>query len=379
MLDNELNKETARCLGCRGKPCQKACPLGVSPTDFIKAAKENDFKSAAAEITFKNPLPQTCGLVCPDRFCQKVCIRAKMDQAIAIPCLQAEIIKRGGYQPLALPQNNGKRAAIIGGGPAGIGACYQFLLSGWSVDIYETQNKLGGAARLIPEYRLAHQVLDAEIKRIVENERVNVFLGTRVEDFVALKEQYDGVVLALGEPMSRKLGIIGEEYCVPFIEYLSNPTKFNGMKICVTGGGEVALDCAITAKKCGADTVEMFVRRRQSDMRIMARDQEELTKTGVQVRELSSVIKIKQDGAKFDLNVISNRINDEGKAEACIGTEQELAGYDLVIQALGAYYPKDKIPENFVIAGDMTGVCGTVVQALASGKAAARRVIEENA
>ena len=379
MLDNEFQKEATRCLGCKVKPCQKACPLGVSPTDFIKAAKENDFKGAASEITHKNPLPQTCGLVCPDRFCQKVCIRAKMDQAIAIPCLQAEIIKRGGYQPLALPQNIGKKAAIVGGGPAGIGACYAFLMSGWSVDIYEAQNELGGAARLIPEYRLAHQVLDNEIRRIVENERVKVFLGTRVDDFHALKAQYDGVVLALGEPMSRKLGIVGEEYCVPFTEYLSNPTKFKGMKICVTGGGEVALDCAMTAKKCGADTVEMFVRRRKSDMRIMARDQEELAKTGVYVRELSSVVKIKQEGKKFDLDVISNRINDEGKAEAKLGTEHALYGYDMVIQALGAYYPKDKIPENFVIAGDMTGVCGTVVQALASGKAAAQRVMEENA
>ena len=379
MLDNELKTEATRCLGCKVKPCHKACPLGVSPMDFIQAAKNGDFKTAARQIMAQNPLPMTCGLVCPDRFCQKVCIRGKMDTAIAIPCLQAEIMKRGGYVPLDLPLGNGKKAAIIGGGPAGLGACYEFILSGWSVDIYEAKNELGGAARLIPEYRLPHQVLDEEIKRIVDNERVKVFLGTKVEDFAALKAKYDCVILALGEPEPRKLGIVGEKYSVPFVEYLSHPAKFKGMKICVTGGGEVALDCALSAKKAGAETVEMFVRRRHSDMRIMARDQRELAELGVQVRELSSVIKIKQDGAKFNLDVVSNRINDEGKAEACLGTERELSGYDLVIQALGAYYPKDKIPQNSIIVGDMTGTCGTVVQALASGRVAARRVIEGKA
>jgi glutamate synthase (NADPH/NADH) small chain len=164
---------------------------------------------------------------------------------------------------------------------------------------------------------------------------------------------------------------------VPYTAYLMHPKRFKGMKICVSGGGEVALDCALTAKKNGAAEVEMFVRRRRSDMRIMGRDQEELEQAGVTVRELSSVTKIVLQNGNLCLDVVSNRINDEGKAEACDGTERQLAGYDVVIQALGAYYPKDKIPAGSVTAGDMTGTCGTVVQALASGRAAAQRVIAE--
>ena len=376
MQDNELKTEVSRCLGCKVKPCYKACPLGVSPMDFIMAAKQNNFALAAQQIVAKNPLPRTCGLVCPDRFCQKVCIRAKMDNPISIPCLQAEMMKRGGYVPLQLPIANGKKAAIVGGGPAGIGATYEFILAGWQVDIYEAQAKLGGAARLIPEYRLPHDVLDMEIKRIVDNDRVNVFYDTKIEDFKALNAKYDSVILALGGTEPRRLGIVGEQYCVPYATYLMNPQRFKGLKICISGGGEVALDCAMTAKKNGSEVVEMFVRRRRSDMRIMARDQQELERKGVQVRELSSVTEIVTDGKRLNLNVVSNRINAEGKAEACVGTEQKLSGYDVVIQALGAYYPQDKVPEKSVIAGDMTGSCGTIVQALASGRAAAKRVID---
>lgn len=377
MQEEQLKTEISRCLGCKVKPCHKACPLGVSPMDFILAAKQNDFMAAAQQIALKNPLPQTCGLICPDRFCQKVCIRSRMDGAVSIPCLQAEMMKRGGYPPLELPEAIGKKAAIIGGGPAGLGAAYEFLLAGWHVAIYEAKDVLGGAARLIPEYRLAHKVLDTEIKRIVDNERVEVFLNTMVEDFAALKDKYDSVILALGETEPRQLGIIGEQYCVPYTSYLRHPEQFKGMKICVSGGGEVALDCALTAKKNGATDVEIFVRRRRSDMRIMARDQEELAQEGIMVHELSSVTQIADANGHFSLQVVSNRINDAGKAEACAGTEKQLMGYDVIIQALGAYYPKDKIPQDCIIAGDMTGVCGTVVQALASGQAAAQKVIEE--
>ena len=191
----QLKQKLNCCLGCKVMPCAKACPLGVSPHDFIAAAKSGNYANAAAIIAEKNPLPQTCGLICPDMFCQKVCIRARIDTAVEIPCLQADIIKKGGLPPLNLPAYNGKKAAIIGAGPAGLGALFELLINGWHVDIYEKENKLGGAARLIPEYRLPHNVLDTEINRLTQNERVNIFLNTEITNFEALKKQYDGIIL----------------------------------------------------------------------------------------------------------------------------------------------------------------------------------------
>lgn len=373
----KLSREFNRCLGCRAKPCEKACPLGVSPHDFIAAAKTGDFAAAAAAIAARNPLPQTCGLVCPDRFCQKACIRGRIDTPIEIPCLQAAVMQKGGLPALELPPTAHTaagvpyRAAVIGGGPAGLGALYEFLLRGWQVDLYEKSAVLGGAARLIPERRLPRTVLETEIARLVENPRVTVRLNTEITDFSALSARYDAVVAALGEPLPRTLGIKGEELCLPYAEYLTSPSRYLCNKAAVVGGGEVALDCALTLREHGCETVEMFVRRRREDMRIMARDHLELEQKGVIVRALTSVAAICPVGNACRLTAVSNQIDSRGRAVACNGTECTLEGYDRVIMALGSFFPADKLPPNTTVAGDMTGNCGTVVQALASGRAAA--------
>ncbi len=380
MKSEDLPQELARCLGCRAKPCEKACPLSVSPHDFIAAAKSGDYKAAAALIAERNPLPQTCGLVCPDRFCQKACIRARIDAALEIPCLQAAVIRKDGLPPLELPpaEDTGrpKKAAVIGGGPAGLGALHEFLRHGWHIDLYEKNARLGGAARLIPEYRLPRAVLDAEITRLVENDRVTLHLNTTVNDISALVSGYDAVVAALGEPAPRRLGIRGEENTLPYTNFLSAPEYRKSRKAAVIGGGEVAMDCALTLKKQSCPQVEMFVRRRREDMRIMARDQAALDAHGIIVRALSSVTEIIPDGkGGYTLHAVTNRINDAGRAEAIPETACELAGYDMIIMALGSFFPPAEIPAAIATAGDMSGTCGTVVQALASGMDAARRQI----
>lgn len=374
MQTSKFNQELSRCLSCRLKPCEKACPLGVSPCDFISASKTGNFKTAATQIAARNPLPQTCGLICPENFCQKACIRAKIDKAIEIPCLQAAIMKKGDYPKLDLPLPINKKAAVIGGGPAGLGAMFELLLSGWHVDIYEKSSTLGGAIRLIPRHRLPKTVLNYEIKRLTENERTHVYLNKKISDFNALKSQYDGIILALGETSLRLLNIKGEEWSIPYTEYLCHPDNFKGKKIAISGGGEVALDCAITAKKKGCEHVEMFVRRRQADMRIQSTDFEKLKKNGIIVRDLSSVSSIIKTGKTLTLDIIKNHINADGKAEAT-NTHTILKGYDILIQALGSYFPPKEIPQGFILAGDMTGSCGTVVQALASGRSAAKKLI----
>ena len=372
----DIKKELSRCLGCKPKPCEKACPLGVSPHDFIAAAKNDDFKNAAAGIATKNPLPQTCGLVCPDKFCQKSCIRARIDSAIEIPCLQALIMHKGGYPDLILPPANNKKAAVIGGGPAGIGAVHELLLSGWHIDLYEKSAVLGGAVRLIPAYRLPPSVLDMEIARITKSKRVNIKLNHKITDFESLKKSYDGIILALGETTHRNLDIKGEKHCLSYEAYLKTPKQYHAAKVAVFGGGEVALDCALTAKKQGAACVEMFVRRRREDMRIQSRDQAELDRMGIVIRDLTSVMKITARNSRYTLHAVTNRINEQGKAEHLLDSAFKLSGYDMLIQALGSYYPKEEIPEGFMIAGDMTGTNGTIVQALASGRDAARRLIK---
>ncbi len=144
MSHHQLQTELLRCEYCEEKPCKEACPVNCSPFDFIMAARQghpSDIKRAAGEIMSSNPLGGVCGLVCPDRFCMAACSRKKFDGSINIPKVQAtlvEMAKRlGGIPKFSTPAPNGKKVAVIGGGPAGLGAASALAQLGYAVDIFE--------------------------------------------------------------------------------------------------------------------------------------------------------------------------------------------------------------------------------------------------
>jgi NADPH-dependent glutamate synthase beta subunit-like oxidoreductase len=129
LTKHQLQSELLRCEYCEEKPCQNACPANCSPFNFIMAARvgqASDIKRAAVEIMRNNPLGGVCGLVCPDRFCMAACSRKDFDGSIQIPKIQATIIEMakqlGGIPKISKPSPNGKKIAVIGGGPAGLGA-----------------------------------------------------------------------------------------------------------------------------------------------------------------------------------------------------------------------------------------------------------------
>ncbi len=378
MIDEALQTELKRCIGCKVSPCTKSCPMGVSPHDFIALALKGQYQEASQIIRNKNPLAHTCGLICPDTFCQKSCIRGKIDSPIKIPCLQAKIMELSSNQSIELPLLNGKKIAIIGGGPAGLGACWELIKNGYHVTIFEKENKLGGAIRLIPDYRLPKEILDKEIAYITNNDHVSIKLNHEITDFEALNKEFDNIILALGEQTPHLLRTIGEEHATPYKSVLLSPKNHIADKICVVGGGEVALDCALSLKKLGCQTVEMFVRRRKSDMRIMKRDFDELISHNIIIRELTSIINItKETDNSLTLTAINNEINSENKASPLSNTEHTLSGYNKVITALGSSCCPIHSQTPFLSAGDMTGTTGTVVEALASGVKVAKQIIEE--
>src|SRR5512141_2704450 len=157
MTKKRLQVELQRCEYCEEKPCQNACPVDCSPYDFIMAARmgnPSDLQRAAGEIMHSNPLGGVCGLVCPDRFCMAACSRKNFDGAINIPQVQATIVEMakqtGGIPHFDLPQLNGRKVAVVGGGPAGLGAASALAQMGYAVDIYESRAQLGGMMNLIP-------------------------------------------------------------------------------------------------------------------------------------------------------------------------------------------------------------------------------------
>ncbi len=373
----QLKAEVDRCLNCKTQPCMRACPTHCNPREFIEYTKNGEGAKAAASIIRDNILGQTCGLVCPDKFCMKACLRAKLDFAINIPKVQATILENyrqneGEYQEV---KENGLKVAVIGAGPAGLAAAAKLAEGGCKVDIFEKQNCIGGALNLIPSNRLPKEVVQKDWGYVFNRKLVTLNLNAEVKDIKSLTADYDYVLVAKGEPHVSSLGIEGEEYALSYMEYLRYPEKYvTDGKVAIIGGGNVAADCAFTAKMQGAKEVEIFVRRRSSNMRISKDEYMELVENNIDVTSMTSPEKIEQSGSLLDLYVHKNEFVDD-KLVPVKDTTIKLGGFSLIIKAIGGKADSLDEEEKIIYIGDCKHGASTVVEAVASGKQAAERII----
>jgi len=386
LTDKQLLAELKRCEYCEEKPCKDACPAGCSPADFIMAARKldsQDIRRAAAIIMKNNPLGGICGMVCPDRHCMAECSHKLFDGAISIPDVQAEIIERakrlGGIPEFEKPESNGKKVAVVGSGPAGLGAAAVLAQKGYSVVIYEEKEKPGGMCNLIPSFRLDREVLKTDIEFLTSLGDIEIKTGTSVDDpEKLLSEGYAAVISAAGLWQPIMPGIQGEEAAVNSIDYLSDPLSysFEG-NVAVIGGGATALDSAVTAKKNGAPQVEMFALETLAEMPLTERERNELLENDIQVNPRTAVSSIETDDDKIT-SITVRKVSLEGD-EFKLSAIQEIEGSESrrsdikhVIVAIGNR-PKTEKKDNerVIYAGDY--ICGptTVVEAAASGKNAA--------
>ena len=252
----QLKAELDRCLNCANKPCMNACPVNCSPQEFISHAKNGDFEQAVATITRNNPMGQTCGLICPDKFCMKACTRSRIDFAVNIPKVQATILEnyRNPSAEAKAIRPNGRKVAVIGAGPAGLAAAAELGKQGYYVCLYEASDKIGGALNMIPDERLPYEVIAKDWSFIFNRDFITLYLTTKIGSPSDLFSQgFDGVIVATGEPNVTDLGIPGQEYAVSYMEYLHHPSKYETKgRVAVIGGGNVAADCAFTAAANGA-------------------------------------------------------------------------------------------------------------------------------
>ena len=375
----QLKAELEKCLQCKTKPCKAACPVSCSPCDFIKYAKEGNFDKAAEEILRQNPLGETCGLICPDKFCMKACTRANLDASIKIPAVQAAIMQKANEVFVDGNPDNGKKIAVVGLGPAGIGAVAEALKQGFSVDAFEKESSVGGALNLIPNERLPKEVLLKEWQRISNNPRLQVNFSIEVSNYKSLlNKDYDAIVIALGEQKSRKLGIEGEQFALDYTEYLQNPQKYviSG-HVMIVGGGAAAVDCALTAARQGARHTEMLVRRGISNMRITAAERDSLLQAAVDITAMTKPLKIEKSGDKLIVDTIKTEFDEQGKLVEVAGTQIKRNNIDLVITALGSDRAEEPVENPKIIyAGDFITGGSTAVQAVASGKKAIDMIVE---
>jgi len=259
-------------------PCKSACPAHIDVPGYLRLIAEGKRDEANAVIRERVPLPGILGRVCV-RPCEEVCRRREVNDPIAICVLKryaADGDKGLWKRKMKVARDSGKKVAIIGSGPAGLTAAFYLRKKGHHVTVFEAKSQAGGRMRYgIPRYRLPREILDKELKDIFDlgiEFKPNQILGKQVP-FEQLKEKrYEAVFLAVGAPLSRRMDLEGADgadvlWGVDFLSRVAEGEKvFLKERVMVVGGGTVAVDAALTAKRCGAKDVTLVCLEKREEM-----------------------------------------------------------------------------------------------------------------
>lgn len=293
---------------CR-PPCQMACPARGDVKGYVNYASEGEYRAALEALHENITLPASIGRVCPAP-CEEKCRRHFVDEEpVSIREIKRFIGDWGLSQKdlgrVADIRDNGKKIAIVGGGPAGVSAAYYLRKMGYAVTIFEKESALGGMMRYgIPDYRLPQQILQKEIDWILAHgieTKLNTALGRDIT-IDELRKKFDSVLLSIGCWKSMPMRVPGEDLkgVLGGIDYLYEVNKGNkvdiGKRVAVVGGGNTAMDACRCALRNGAEQVYVLYRRTREEMPAEDIEIAEAIEEGIEFVFLAAPVAVEGNG-----------------------------------------------------------------------------------
>ncbi len=352
----EALEEANRCLFCYDAPCIKACPTSIDIPSFIKKIASGNLKGSARTIMLSNPVGASCSRVCPtEELCEGACVLNDATKPIMIGDLQRYATDWAIQNEQVLfskGEANGKKVAIVGGGPAGLSAARELARLGYGVTIFEAEEEAGGLNTYgIVSFRLPKQISYWEVNQ-VKGLDVEIRTNTRVGKDISAKEimeEYDFVVLAIGMAEVPNLGIEGEHLDGVYdaIEFVKDTkTKplsvdFAGSRAVVIGAGNTAIDAATCSVRLGADNVKILYRRTAEEMTAYDFEYDFAKQDGVEFRWLTAPKRIigDENGKVKQIECVKMSLGEPGtdgrRRPVPIEGSEFVLEVDAVIKAIG--------------------------------------------
>jgi len=418
-------EEAKRCLQCKNRPCTKGCPVEIDIPEFIKEIADGNIDQAVEVLKTKTSLPAVCGRVCPyENQCEGECTLLKIGESVAIGRLErflADYERKKGVKKPKIVQSTGKKVAVVGAGPAGLTCAGDLAKMGHKVTVFEALHAPGGVLMYgIPEFRLPKAIVHAEVDYI-KNLGVEINYDVVVGKTITVEEileDYDAVFIGTGAGLPRWLNIPGESFDGVYSanEYL---TRINMMKaydfpnystpckvgkiVATFGAGNVAMDCARTSLRMGAEKSYIIYRRSEKEMPARAEEIEHAKEEGVIFKILTNPVEFIGDEqgmlkAVTCIQMELGKPDESGRRRPIPIKDSEFTiPIDTALVAIGQN-PNPLIPQTFkkleiekwgniktdedgktsvpgvFAGGDIATGAATVILAMGAGKRAARSI-----
>ena len=307
-------EEATRCIHCKNQPCVEGCPVSVKIPEFIQFIVDGDLDKAYEKIAETNNLPAICGRVCPqENQCEGNCTRGIKGEPVGIGRLERFVADYHNNKKYTKPIEvyaNKEKVAVVGAGPSGLTAAADLAKLGYKVTLYDAFHTAGGVLMYgIPEFRLPKKLVNTELKNVIGlgvKLKTNTIIGRTLSIEDLYDEGFEAIYIASGAGLPKFLGIPGENLNGVYSanEFLTRMNlmkaykfpKYDtpvhvGKKVCVVGGGNVAMDAARSAKRLGADVTVVY-RRSFEEMPARAEESHHAIEEGINFMNLHNPVEI---------------------------------------------------------------------------------------